>query len=415
MCMKMEKEKIVVYSLGKKWIEYKSEIESRYTIVACSDKDPEKRISAEGYLFVEPGEICSLTFDRIVVASDNFSITESLVCDYGFRYEDVVNFCDVLGNKVYREQGIIDDSIELTVVIPTYNREERLCVTLENLSRQSCQNFSVIVVDNDSPYDIERIRCRFSGEFNNRITIHRNNFNIGMHGNLAEVFGFVRSGWVWTLSDDDIPTEYAIEIIKNTIHNTPDAGVFMFALSNLFTRENSENAKCIHSLNELAKFYSDVSKDGWNSAYSGDFFFISNKVYRADICEKYIAGIYKNAYSGIPQIYPILKMLDDRSDVFLISNEKIVNYSSGEKISWNIYETALSMCSVADWDVQISDEDKIELLKFCSIYYRTVLSSNINDKSEREKYIIGELYRRVYSLTLSENEKREYEQYLKGE
>jgi len=105
-------------------------------------------------------------------------------------------------------------------------------------------------------------------------------------------------------------------------------------------------------------------------------------------------------------------MIDEKTGDFIISNEKIVNYSTDQKISWNLYETALGMSSVADWNIDVSDADREILLRLCSIYYKTILGIDTTGKSEREKRIIEVLYRRIYSLILDDMEKKEYEQYL---
>ena len=44
----------------------------------------------------------------------------------------------------------------LSVVIPTYNRKERLLNVLNILKKQTNQNFLVIISDNNSNYDVEK-------------------------------------------------------------------------------------------------------------------------------------------------------------------------------------------------------------------------------------------------------------------
>ena len=46
---------------------------------------------------------------------------------------------------------------DLTVLIPTYNRKERLTQTLDCLSKQTNRSFQIVITDNCSDYDVNEL------------------------------------------------------------------------------------------------------------------------------------------------------------------------------------------------------------------------------------------------------------------
>ena len=93
----------------------------------------------------------------------------------------------------------------LTILIPTYNRRERLLNTLHSISNQGhWGEYKIVIVDNCSNYNVkETIESEFPDAFTQSITVHRWYFNTGMSTNISIAFEFVDTKWCWFISDDD--------------------------------------------------------------------------------------------------------------------------------------------------------------------------------------------------------------------
>ena len=90
---------------------------------------------------------------------------------------------------------------KVTVAIPTYNREEYLKESLKSILDQSFQDFSVIVFDNHSDYDIRRLIADFN---DHRISLIQSDVNIGNAANFHKIFNYkYDSEYLIIFHDDD--------------------------------------------------------------------------------------------------------------------------------------------------------------------------------------------------------------------
>ena len=108
----------------------------------------------------------------------------------------------------------------LSVMIPTYNRKEKLIRTLSALSTQTFKDFGIIISDNNSNYSIENeILHKYEVDFRKSIKVHHNRVNVGLSLNMAGLFTLCPTEWAWFLGDDDIIFDDSVEKIVNIINN----------------------------------------------------------------------------------------------------------------------------------------------------------------------------------------------------
>ncbi len=134
----------------------------------------------------------------------------------------------------------------LTIAIPTFNRNEQVKKQFLSVKRQLTDEVRVIIIDNHSNNPIIDL---IDTEKDCRVNIIRNEFNIGADGNIAKCFDTCHTDWLWTLSDDDIITEDAVQIILKHIKMYDDTLFFNF------NKKHTELIKGIDSFVNCAKRY----------------------------------------------------------------------------------------------------------------------------------------------------------------
>ena len=95
-------------------------------------------------------------------------------------------------------------SPRISVGLPTYNRPEFLALALENLRRQTLQDFEVIISDNASPDQRVRQMCEELSRADSRFRYVRQAVNIGIEANFWFVYREARSPLFMWAADDDL-------------------------------------------------------------------------------------------------------------------------------------------------------------------------------------------------------------------
>lgn len=107
----------------------------------------------------------------------------------------------------------------VSVILPTYNRPAYLKEALESAVRQTYRNIEIIVSDNCSPENPQRIVEEFQ---DSRIRFSRNAANLGMFANIINAYKKARGKYVASLLDDDIWEEDFLEKLVPHLEGNPD-------------------------------------------------------------------------------------------------------------------------------------------------------------------------------------------------
>ncbi len=395
--------KTIIYGLGKCWEDNYKKIKEKYDIVACSDRDDGKSRSTKGNVFIKPECMRDYGAEIILICTYSYGIREQLMLEYGLDITTIFYFIELEKGVELTPRKILEyEDVKLTIIIPTYNRKERLGRTLELLQMQRDKKFKIVILDNASDYDVNELIIGKESWFVENIRIVRNNWNTGMTGNLSLIFLQETEGWIWTISDDDIPSIYAVEYIKYIITKNKYAGAVFFPI--LDFNKYIKEYKIIKNLSDLMRFYHRCMKDDIKDL-EGDFIYLSNKVYNLDMINKYIDRVFMYSYTAVPQIIPILCMLEDNKEL-VIANKKIIAFSMGDGGHWDYFKVALGMSTIVDIPCSLSKKE-------LKIWYRLVMLDyhRLFREMDKEKYkieILYKLYFRIYKKYLKAAEKREY-------
>lgn len=281
----------------------------------------------------------------------------------------------------------------LTIVIPTYNRPDQLRDVLNKLQLQTNQHYEIIISNNASNYDVDKLVSEFSLGFTSKITVINKRINVGMALNIIDSFSLFKSKWLWILSDDEYVREDAVDTIYKTITEQPNVGCFNFTLSEKFKSWN--DCVEIRSIKDLINIY------GKDKSLHGDLIFISNKIFNIDRIREYMGDAFKYVYTQISITIIIERMLEE-SVPYVIINKRIVDYNSTSPRSWRIYEIVLASRTLSDVKFSVPKNTRKELLYILSfdityVYYLYFVEGT---EIKNEKYFFDQLYNGLYKYIL---------------
>lgn len=233
-------------------------------------------------------------------------------------------------------------SKELTIIIPTYNRKDRLLRQLDSIACQGLiEHYHLMILDNCSDYSIEEAieTHNFSGKFRNNITIFHRPVNTRMGYNLAGVFLFPKTKWMFIASDDDISTENCISILLDSIKSYPNASYIKYQ----FTYHCKHDDIIIHSVDDLESLYKH------KYFTSGDLFYIGNNLINLQTVGDYLGTAFEDSSYLIPHVMPMLHQLVDGNAEVVFLDKHVQTYVrniSGDK--WMSIQTILRFSQLFD-------------------------------------------------------------------
>lgn len=207
------------------------------------------------------------------------------------------------------ESGLNNKNMkELTILITTYNRRERLCNMLHSLEYQGLTNeYNLIICDNNSDYDVKSvIKDKFSKEFFDNIEFNSWNFNTGQSTNMAIAFLLVNTKWCWYLSDDDEVTEGSLKQVLNDIKAEPHVSAIKHSID-IFPDHPDGYLK---NIEEYIDYYKNYDK--------GEMIFLS-MVYNLDTLKPWLGMMTMYSYTYISFLIPVIKALTENIPIKLSS------------------------------------------------------------------------------------------------
>lgn len=201
---------------------------------------------------------------------------------------------------------------ELTIAIPTYNREDDIVRLLKSIERTDYHRLSEIIIsDNNSPYDIECVLKRnFSEDFLKCCRIIVNHVNIGGPGNIKNQLLYCKTKWLWMIGDDDQVLPNSLDVIFRDIEDDPGCAFFRYSVAKRISgteklRFVREENRTMYSLDDFMRYYEEKKRN------KGNMVFMSNNVYNMELLSPYLN--YAFTYNtSITQLIPFFMGLDER-------------------------------------------------------------------------------------------------------
>lgn len=285
----------------------------------------------------------------------------------------------------------------LTIMIPTYNREKELLRLLNALENQTNQNFYIVVLDNHSDrYDIHKLISKYVVVFKERIFVYRNRTNIGGTANICKIFSKVYTKWAWLLGDDDIPKNNAVELIYQNMND--EIAALHFSLYDLKHFVNNDYVD-LDNLKQFVDLYFSINYGKHKVANAqGDLICMSEIVYNMDLCVAYYEKQNTYGYTKVSQVLPFLYALDDNRGKYRLINRRIISVDEANQ-GWHIAPTMLGMSTFSHLKFRsLNDTDRQRLNLIMVFKYTNILKYWLLGQIEKKD--INIIYNSIYKSCL---------------
>jgi glycosyltransferase involved in cell wall biosynthesis len=184
-------------------------------------------------------------------------------------------------------------TLDLSIVLITYNRSSYLRKTLTTLSASVFKDCNIWILNNASPDDTLQVCQSFQPSFPNmHIVTHR--FNIGGDANILRAYEYGQNTYTWILCDDDPLFLDEVDDLVTAIQNkdcdlirVSDVGVSEQERGQMSTVEG-----LLHD-QDLFAFYS--------------FGFVPSIIFRQAAVEPYVKHAYRKLHTSYTQLFVLFK------------------------------------------------------------------------------------------------------------
>jgi glycosyltransferase involved in cell wall biosynthesis len=284
----------------------------------------------------------------------------------------------------------------LTIVIPTYNREERLKQQLNSLFKQGViNNINIIVVDNNSSYDIAKsLTQHYSAELLNNVEIIVRPFNLGLGIAITMPFLICKTEWLWILGDDD-EVVGDLSIVLEDIDRFKDFGFLKYNISNSSPQENKE----ISTIDDFLTYYGNKKHS------TGDLVFISNSLFHLPVLEPYLGLPLIWSGTLVGHLIPVFFGLCEKTIKCRMINYNLVEYKApplgtGYDSIWVTLGISL-IGDIAFPTSQKINEKICQLVQYDCSHLKLINSLMSIKNRRRRKYDYERIYNSCYHLGLT--------------
>lgn len=230
----------------------------------------------------------------------------------------------------------------LSVCIPTYNRALFLEQCLESIAPQIVRNnleskINIIIADNASTDETEKIVARFITKYPELITYFKNETNIGFDRSFTRLIEKSQSTYCLCLGDDDALFEDSLSYLVNLIEKNQDVG--MIWMNNWGYDKDLQNPILLHPNLTITsdKRYAELAE--FIHAYQpyenlvGFFVGLSNQLFRrAD----WVSWSDKEKYFSTQAIHMYICLNVFKTSPFMVITKPIVK-TRASNIRWNVF------------------------------------------------------------------------------
>ncbi len=285
----------------------------------------------------------------------------------------------------------------LSIVIPTYNRPDKLKRLLESIFKQNLSDiYEIVVVNNCSNYKIEDITHQFDL---NKIRIINNPFNVRMATNMVNTFLHCKTKWMWLISDDDVICENATSIINNRISKNPEVGYLKFSTEGI-GEVGLENDEKVHNLEQFIDYYANKEV-----VRSDNLVFVSNGVFNLEALYPFLGFGYEFSYTYIGFLIPVFYSLNEEIPV-KFCDEKVIKFVNPGNGVWSFSTVGLGLSTLSHLPLSL---DKSYFKKFLKITmlisYKNMFKYLLKQNKEGNQKVYNMIYHSNYKYYLNFTQK----------
>lgn len=191
--------------------------------------------------------------------------------------------------------------MKLSIVIPTFNRNEHVRRSVGQLLPQLREGVELIVLDNASTVPVATTLESLAVQDSCKVRVVRNPFNLGAYANILRSFEVARGQWLWILGDDDDVVGNAVDLLMAQAGQADDCVWINFCTEDM--RLHNLRTHAFDSCGQ-AEFIEKLD-------YPGNVNFMSVGLWQKDRVTSRIGISYHYAYSMSPTFTLLLSALGE--------------------------------------------------------------------------------------------------------
>lgn len=278
----------------------------------------------------------------------------------------------------------------LAIIIPAY-KNTFLKETLDSISCQSCQDFTLYIGDDCSPYELYPIIEQYITKIN--IVYKRFDTNLGgkdLVGQWKRCIDMTDGEpYIWLFSDDDIMDVNCVAKFYDAIKHNPDAGLLHFNINKI-----NDKSQQVYSFQPWPKYCSTKEYIDGKLGAKGYISYVVEFIVRRDIYEK-CRGFENFDLAWGSDFISWIKFSDEANGIITIDGARVNWRESNENISPNknpqiIYRKLKSVILYTKWISDFAKNKKYGKVWFYSKFALGELrrNKNILSKTEFDKLLV---------------------------
>jgi glycosyltransferase involved in cell wall biosynthesis len=219
--------------------------------------------------------------------------------------------------------------MNLTIAIPTYNRNEILRQTLAVLLPQLTPDCELLLIDNCSDVPVAGTLQELLAQYPNvKRRLVRNRANIGGCANILRCFELCETDWLWCLGDDDFVVSNAVNLVLETLAEYPTA-LYLNFLTPVFKRQTRRRSCGLQEFIRIMDHF-------------GTILCISVSVFRLGPLLPNMRYGYQYAYSCAPQLALLLSSIGENGECVLLEQNLVSELlAAGRNRHWSLIDVLL--------------------------------------------------------------------------
>lgn len=202
----------------------------------------------------------------------------------------------------YEKRMCMSIKDKLQIILITYNRAKHVENTLEQILNPSSpvKDFNILVLDNNSTDNTREVVVSWQKKFPN-LQYQKNNYNIGISGNIAKAMEIANQKYVWIIADDD----------KYDFSNWSEVE---------YAIEKNEKLICV------AKYAYGDRTDNELKCQISQLVFIPAIIFNTEIfTDTVMRNVFDNIYTLMPHLCPIIDMINKNEKFYILKKGIVEN------------------------------------------------------------------------------------------
>ena len=247
---------------------------------------------------------------------------------------------------------------DLAIIIPAY-KESFLAAALDSIASQTCQDFTLYIGDDCSPYNLKSIVDRYRDKIH--LVYKRFDTNMGGKDLVAQWERCVDMNhgekWLWLFSDDDVMEPNCVEVFYKYIQQKPNAKFLHYNIKPIDGEGNIIATPTLFPEYLSAKQYLDGKLSIGSDVYIS---FVVEFIVHRDVF--YSTGRFQNyALAWGSDMVSWVKFADAAGGIYTLPNACVRWRSSGLNISTDerpdtVYRKLSSVISYMQWILHFSQK-----------------------------------------------------------